>query len=174
MVTSTGTIEPTTAFVHSPSLKMVTELFTYRNLYRTYRACRKNKRNKKVALEFEVNAEENLLDLQQELRSRTYEPSSFDCFITKKPKHREIFVPPFRDRVVHHLIVYHLEPIWEKIFISDSYACRRGKGTHKAVYRLQSFMRKSTANGRKQAYFLHIDIGHILSALIKPFFMIFS
>ncbi len=32
-----------------------------------------------------------------------------------------------------------LEPIFERSFIFDSYACRRGKGTHAAVHRCQQF-----------------------------------
>jgi retron-type reverse transcriptase len=48
---------------------------------------------------------------------------------------------PFRDRVVHHAIVRVIEPIFEKRFIEDSYACRVGKGTHAAMRRALHFAR---------------------------------
>jgi retron-type reverse transcriptase len=50
---------------------------------------------------------------------------------------------PFRDRVMHHALVAAIEPIFERGFIHDSYACRVGKGTHRAVARLRQFMRRS-------------------------------
>jgi len=40
----------------------------------------------------------------------------------------------------------------------DSYACRRNKGTHAAVIRLQKFTRQITKNGKTRAYFLQLDI----------------
>ncbi len=51
-----------------------------------------------------------------------------------------------------------LEAIWEPVFIHDSYACRRGKGTHRAVARLQGFLRQVSANGTHPAWFLQLDI----------------
>ncbi len=133
-------------------------LFSFENIHRAYLNCRKGKRNGRCVLLFEQRLEDNLFRLCEELQSRTYQPSPSSCFITSKPKHREIFAADFRDRIVHHLVVYHLEPIWEPIFIHDSFACRRGKGTHGAVFRLQKFMRRVSSNGTKAAYFLHIDI----------------
>ena len=54
--------------------------------------------------------------------------------------------------------VSRLERVWEPIFLYDSYACRKGKGTHRAVTRLQSFMRSVKHNGTKPGYALHLDI----------------
>ena len=62
------------------------------------------------------------------------------------------------DPVVHHLLVGHLEPRWERRFIHDSYACRRGKGTHRAVERLRAFTRQVTANGTRRAWYLQRDV----------------
>ncbi len=78
--------------------------------------------------------------------------------MAKNDKHREVFAAEFRDRVVHHLLVRRLEPIWEPIFIFDSYACRKGKGSHGAVLRLRSFTRKATANDTRPAWFAQLDI----------------
>jgi hypothetical protein len=78
--------------------------------------------------------------------------------VVKQPKFREIFAADFRDRVVHHVLVDVLERIWEPLFIHDSYACRKGKGTHRAVRRLQQFMRRVTYNGTKPGFALQLDI----------------
>ena len=133
-------------------------LFSFENIYRQYILCRQNKRNAASALAFEYRQEENLLQLQEELTSRTYSPGRSVCFFAERPKLREIFAAQFRDRVVHHILVDYLERIWEPIFIHDSYACRREKGIHRGVQRLQQFIRQATLNGSRPAWFLQLDI----------------
>lgn len=133
-------------------------LFSFENLYRQYLRCRRQKRNTHNALRFEARVEEHLVQLREELEGRTYHPSRSVCFVVKQPKFREIFAADFRDRVVHHLLVEALERIWEPIFLHDSYACRKEKGTHRAVQRLQQFMRRVTHNGIKPGFALQLDI----------------
>ena len=103
-------------------------LFSLENLYRQYIACRRNKRNTINALRFEARQELNLLALREALADRSYEPGRSVCFFVQRPKLREVFAADFRDRVVHHVLVNHLERLWEPVFIHDSYACRKGKG----------------------------------------------
>jgi len=133
-------------------------LLSLENLYRAYRQCRRHKRNTYNAMIFEQNLEENLLDLHEALNSRHYKPKPSIAFLVEKPKRREIFAADFCDRVVHHLLVSHLEPQWERRFIYDSYACRQGKGTHNAVERVRAFTRKVTANGTRRAWYLQLDV----------------
>jgi len=133
-------------------------LFTLENIYRAYRQCRRHKRNTVNAMKFEQNLEENLVSLHEELTTSTYRPGRSMAFLIEKPKRREIFAADFRDRVVHHVLVGHLEPRWERRFIHDSYACRKGRGTHKGVERLRSFTRKATANVTRRAWYLQLDI----------------
>jgi RNA-directed DNA polymerase len=143
------------------------DFYSFRALWRHYRQCRSNKRNTANALAFEVNAEANLLALQQELRTHTYRPGRSICFITDGPKPREVFAADFRDRVVHHLLVSHQERVFEPRFIYDSYACRRGKGTLAASDRLMTFLRQITANGRRQAWALKLDVTNFFPSVYK-------
>lgn len=133
-------------------------LFTLESIYRAYRQCRKHKRGTVNAMKFEQNLEENLVSLHEELTTGSYRPGRSIAFLIEKPKRREIFAADFRDRVVHHILVGYLEPGWERRFIHDSYACRKGKGTHMGVERLQSFTRKVTANGTRRAWYLQLDV----------------
>jgi hypothetical protein len=142
-------------------------LFSYENLYRHYRHCRSNKRNTINALRFEAQQELNLLALREALETRAYRPAPSVCFVTKRPKLREIFAADFRDRVVHHVLVDYLERYWERVFIHDSYACRRGKGVHAAVERLQGFIRQVTANGQRPAWYLQLDIRNYFMRIDK-------
>jgi len=52
------------------------------------------------------------------------------AFIVHKPVQIEIFAADSRDRVVHHLIISKQNPLFEKEFIQDGYACGAGNGTH--------------------------------------------
>lgn len=142
-------------------------LFTLERIYHAYRQCRHRKRGTSNALFFEQNLEENLLALHQELNSGSYKPGRSIAFLVDKPKKREIFAADFRDRVVHHLLVGHLEPAWERRFIHDSYACRKGKGTHQGVARLRSFLRKATNNKTQTAWYLQLDVRGFFVAIDK-------
>jgi len=136
-------------------------------LWRHYRECRRHKRTTLNALAFEVNAEANLLALQQELRTHTYRPGRSICFITEAPKPREVFAADFRDRVVHDLLVSHQERVFEPCFIHGSYACRKGKGTLAASDGLMRFLRQVTANGRRQAWALKLDVANFFPSIHK-------
>jgi RNA-directed DNA polymerase len=82
-----------------------------------------------------------------------YHPQPFTVFAVTDPKLREIFAPAFVDRLVHQWLVRHIEPWWDKRFIDDSYANRKGKGTQKAIERLQHFMRQP-----HQRWYCQLDI----------------
>jgi len=60
-------------------------------------------------------------------------------FVVTELKPREVFAANFKDRVVHHLLVNYLEPIWEPKFIDQSYSCRKRKGAHKAILDLKRY-----------------------------------
>jgi len=143
------------------------DLYSFRELWRQYRSCRRNKRNTANALAFEVNAEANLLALQSQLRDHSYRPGRSICFVTKGGKPREVFAADFRDRIVHHLLVWHLEQVFEPRFIHDSYACRRGKGTLAASDRLTQFLGRVTANGRRPAWALKLDVASFFPSIDK-------
>ena len=120
-------------------------------LLAAYLRARKGKHGRHDAAEFHMNLEGNLLNLELELCRFTYQPSQYHNFVITDPKRRVISKADFRDRVVHHLLYGVMEPIYEKKFIFDSYACRVGKGTHRAVHRCQRFMARNR-------YYIHCDI----------------
>jgi retron-type reverse transcriptase len=143
------------------------DVFSFAALWRHYRRCRRHKRRSANALAFELDAEANLLALQSELRARTYQPGRSVCFITEGPKPREVFAADFRDRIVHHLLVAHQERVFEPMFIHDSYACRVGKGTLAASDRLTTYLRQATANGKRPAWSLKLDVASFFPSIHK-------
>ena len=115
------------------------QITSFDNLYLAFKAARKGKRSRPDVAEFEFNLEGNLLDLQKELQEETYTPGEYRNFQIFDPKPRLISAAPFRDRVVHHALCRVIEPLFDRRFIHDTYACRKGKGTHAAIDRAQSF-----------------------------------
>jgi hypothetical protein len=103
---------------------------------------RRGKRFRPAVASFHFDQERALWKLHEELSSKTYRPGTYRSFFIYQPKKRQISAAPYRDRVVHHALVNVLEPIYERTFIADSYACRKGKGTHAGVQRCQQFARR--------------------------------
>jgi RNA-directed DNA polymerase len=127
------------------------ELTSFGNLYDAFRTAAKSRRNRASVASFEFDLEENLITLQQELVDGLYHPGKYANFYIHDPKRRLISAAPFRDRVVHHALINLIEPLFERLFIFDTYANRSGKGTHRAIDRCTTFMRKYN-------YVLPIDI----------------
>ncbi len=132
---------------------LFSKICSFENLYFSYLKARRGKNNKKEVLKFTYNLERNLFVLQKELLTEKYKTGKYRKFTIYEPKKREISALPFRDRIVHHSLYSVLEPIFEKYFISDSYACRKNKGTHKGIDKLQYFLIKE-----KPKYVLKCDV----------------
>lgn len=134
------------------------------NLFRAYYDARRNKRSTINSLAFEAEYEKNLFELHEEIINRKYEIGESIAFIADKPVKREIFAAKFRDRVVHHLLYNYLSPIFEPLFLPDSYACRVNKGTHYGIKRLNHFIRSCSENYQKDCWILKLDIkGYFMS-----------
>lgn len=109
------------------------EAFTLDALYQGYLDARKSKRNKRACFNFERQLSFNLNSLHEELHSGCYKPMPYYQFTIYEPKERIIYAPAFRDCVVQHAIYRVIYPLFDRTFIHDSYACRKGKGTHQAA-----------------------------------------
>lgn len=143
-------------------------LYTFDNLWRAYRECRRTKRGTLNALAFETDAEANLFQLQDELLSHRYRPGRSILFVSDGAKPREVFAADFRDRIVHHLLLARIEDRFERRFIHDSYACRKGRGVLAASDRLMTFLRQATANEARPAWALKLDVASFFPSIHKP------
>ncbi len=147
-------------FSTSPSVSIPVSLLA---CYKAWRKARRGKRPSANQLAFDVRWLDNLLALKTLLRSGQWQPRRTVSFIVHHPKTREIHAPYFVDRIVHHLLVERLEPLFEPVFIHDSYANRKGRGSHAAVDRLQQFMRS-----RGDGWYLQLDIHNFFNSIHRP------
>jgi retron-type reverse transcriptase len=135
------------------------EIYSFENLHAAYLRARRGKRDRIEVQRFELDLEGNLIQLQNELIWGEYKTGNYRRFVVTEPKERIVAALPFRDRVVQHAIVGAIEPLWERRFISDSYACRPGKGTHKGADRAQAMLRKvKREHGNGHVFVLKADI----------------
>ncbi len=111
----------------------------------------KGKKRKFRVAQFLLDLENEVIELEKELKNKSYHPRPYHTFMIHDPKERMICAADFRDRVVHHAVCRVLDPIFERSFIFDTYACRKNKGTHRAIRRARSFC-------RKHPYFLKMDV----------------
>jgi len=130
------------------------KLCSYNNLEKAFQKTRKGKSFMPYVVDFEKNKGENLLQLKKELTTLAYKPKPLETFIIRDPKTRKISKSEFRDRIVHHAICNIIEPIFDKAFIYDSYANRKGKGTLKAIQRFDQFKRKVSRNNTESVIYL--------------------
>jgi retron-type reverse transcriptase len=118
------------------------KIFDWGNIRLAYKNASHGKRGRGATAAFEMLLADNLLELQKELEEQTYQPGGYTSFYIHEPKKRLISAAPFRDRVVHHALCNITVPYFERLFIADSYANQKGKGTHRALDRCTQFARR--------------------------------
>jgi len=99
------------------------------------------------------------------LKNLTYEHGSYHSFNISDPKPRTIHKASVKDRLLHHAIYRQLYPFFDKKFIADSYSCRIGKGTHKAIARFQRFFFKVSKNNTRTSWVLKCDIRKFFASI---------
>ena len=133
-------------------------IISLENLFLAWQEFKKGKSNKINVQQFGYNLENNLVCLHEELETKSYKHSNYTAFSVCDPKLRRIHKAIVKDRILHHAIFRVLYPIFDKSFIFDSYSCRTGKGSHRAIRRLEDFLHKSSKNNCKNIFALKCDI----------------
>jgi hypothetical protein len=141
------------------------DLIQFESLYSAYLRARASKRYQPEVLKYTSNVEENIVNLQNHLIWNSWRPGKPREFVVFEPKRRAIQAPPFGDRVLHHALVGLVEPFFEDRFIYDSYACRRNKGTQRAVNRVQHFIRCALRKWGNSCYILKADISRYFASI---------
>ncbi len=121
------------------------------------RAARRHRAEPEAA-EFLSDLERNVLRLSRELMDDTWRPGPMRRFTIREPKARSVSVLPFGDRVVHHALIGAVSPRWEELAVGNSYACRVGKGVHRAVARARGLCQHWT-------HYLKLDVRHFFETV---------
>jgi retron-type reverse transcriptase len=131
------------------------------NLIKAYKQARKGKRLKNEVLLFKEHLQFNLQQIKNDILNKTYKIGNYREFKIYYPKERNISALPFRDRVVQHALCNVIEPLFDKAMFSMSYACRKGKGTHRCMLNTKRML--LSFNG--PVYFLKMDFSKFFPSI---------
>jgi retron-type reverse transcriptase len=134
------------------------DIISIENLLAAWRefVCGKRKRTDVQA--FQLRLFDNIYALHRDLAEQTYRHGDYQAFKINDPKPRDIHKATVRDRLLHHAIYRKLYPFFNRTFIADSYSCRKGKGTHKAIDRFRSYAYQTSKNNTRTVWVLKCDI----------------
>lgn len=141
------------------------DIVSLENLLEAWKEFSGGKRSRKDVQAFELRLMEHLILLHTELITKSYWHGSYEAFKVNDPKPRDIHKATVRDRIVHRAIYRVLYPFFDNVFISDSYSCRDGKGTHRALRRFEIFARKVSCNRTKTVWVLKCDIRKFFASI---------
>ncbi len=144
---------------------MYKDIISLENLCQAWSEFIRGKHHKKDVAVFSLNLSQNLFDLHNDLVMKTYRHGAYEAFSINDPKPRSIHKATVRDRVLHHAIYRILYPYFDRLFIHDSYSCRKAKGTHKAIAHFQSFTRKVSKNNTRTCWVLKCDIKKFFASI---------
>lgn len=115
---------------------------TFEKLFLAHKRARNHKVYKPEVIKFEMDLESNLSLLLSNIKNNKYRIGKYREFKVYEPKERVIKSLPYVDRIVHQWYVEEfIKPYIVPKFIDTSYACIIDKGTHKAVDKIQKYMR---------------------------------
>ncbi len=124
------------------------KMLSEKQLTAAFKKVRKSKGSagvdKQTIEDFSLNLTENILQLVQELRDKSYEPKP--VLRVEIPKSdggiRKLGIPSVRDRVVQQALLNILQPIFDPDFHPSSYGYRPGKSAHHAIAKASLFIRR--------------------------------
>jgi len=134
------------------------KIISLENLFSAWQNFKSNKTRRKEIKEFEFHLEDNLFKLFNDLKTGKYHHGPYSSFYINDPKLRLIHKANIRDRIVHQAVYQILNPVFESIFIPDSYSSRKTKGSHKAVYKLRKYLLGTSRNNTNNCWIVKCDI----------------
>jgi retron-type reverse transcriptase len=141
------------------------DIISIENLLSAWKEFERGKRKKKDVQEFSLRLMDNIIDLHKILANKTYTHGKYEAFNINDPKSRNIHKASVRDRLLHHAVYRILYPFFDRTFIADSYSCRVGKGTHRAIRRFISYGRKVSENNTRTCWVLKCDIRKFFASI---------
>jgi retron-type reverse transcriptase len=133
-------------------------IITIEKLLKAWQEFLHDKKDRKDVILFQAKLMDNILDLFNDLKNKTYKHEEYVAFNISDPKPRQIHKAIVRDRLLHHLVYQELYEYFDSKFINDSYSCRVNKGTHKAINQFRKYFRIISRNNTRTCWVLKCDI----------------
>ncbi len=141
------------------------DIISPENLLGAWREFVRGKRHKPDVQTFAFHLMDNILALHRDLQTQTYRHGPYQHFRINDPKPRDIHKATVRDRLVHHATHRVLYWFYHQIFIADSFSCRLGKGTHRALNRFRALAYRASQNHTSTVWVLRGDIKKFFASI---------
>ena len=141
------------------------DIISVENLLAAWREFLSGKRKKDDVRDFQYRLSDNIYALHRELKDKTYTHGDYYAFNISDPKPRNIHKASVRDRLLHHALYRMLYPFFDRTFITDSYSCRVGKGTHKAMRTFRRYAFAASKNNTRTLWVLKCDIRKFFASI---------
>ncbi len=141
------------------------ELISIENLMGAWEEFVIRKRARADVQMFELHLMDQLFDLHRALLTKTYRHSGYESFVITDPKRRIIHKASVCDRILHRALYRNLYPFFDRTFISDSFSCRKQKGTHKAIERFRVCALQVGRNHTRTCWVLKCDIKQFFGSI---------
>jgi retron-type reverse transcriptase len=141
------------------------DIISTENLLIAWREFARGKKDKADVQEFSAQLFDNIISLHNDLAQFAYQHGDYQSFNISDPKPRIIHKARVRDRVLHHAIYRKLYPFFDRTFTADSFSCRLGKGTHKALNRFRAMAYKISQNNTRTCWVLKCDIRKFFASI---------
>jgi RNA-directed DNA polymerase len=147
------------------------EIASRANLLEALARASRGKADRLEVIGFLNNLDTNLTALSANILSGHAPLGEFRTFTIRDPKLRRIHAACFADRILHHAILNVTEPVFERGLVDSCYACRPGKGVHRAVSAVQRNLRRFPwyAKIDIDAYFASIRADRMKALLRRRF-----
>jgi len=131
----------------------------------------RGKRGRADVVRFLAGSDRSLECLGRDTLAGLAPYGTYRSFLIHDPKTRLIHAASFEDRVLHHAILNLAEPVFERSLVPTTYACRPGRGVHRAVRQVQSNLRRFPWFGKVdiEGYFPSIDHRRLKELLARRF-----
>lgn len=149
------------------SAEALTGEIALEDVFQAYYECREHKRRTVNALAFELDFERELIRLWREINSGKYKIGRSIAFVVQEPVQREVFAADFRDRIVHHLLIDKLNPLFEADFCGQSYSCRVGRGVLYGVESIAAALKSCSEGYTRDCWILKLDIRSFFMSIDK-------
>ena len=134
------------------------EIADYHNIaWALHRTCR-GKSNRADVQQVRSNPQPCLEKIAAALAAGRLPVGRFKEFIIHDPKRRIIHAAPLLDRIAHHALLRFMEPIFERVLLPCVFACRTGKGVHRAIHYAQR-------QSRRFPWLMHVDVRHYFPSI---------
>ncbi|MGN0489320.1 MAG: RNA-directed DNA polymerase [Ruminococcus sp.] len=143
------------------------QVFTFENLYRAYKECRKGVAWKASVQRYIANAPINVIRTRDRLlRGAFKSPGFYEFDIHERGKLRHIRSTVINERVVQRCLCDNsLVPLLQRTFIYDNGASMRGKGYHFAIRRLTAHLLQHYRKHGNEGYILLFDFSKFFDSV---------